>query len=111
MNANPSQQPALLHHKFHTTAASENIHSPGSHANASPLITTAVTLQPPFAPLSQSNTAPASHSATAPALHASLLNMWSVVVRRGRLGLMPPGADGERQRMGCEGVWDEFGRG
>jgi hypothetical protein len=39
---------ARQHHPFHTTAASENIHSPGPHANASPLITTAVTLQPPF---------------------------------------------------------------
>ncbi|KAF1930888.1 uncharacterized protein M421DRAFT_90679 [Didymella exigua CBS 183.55] len=43
----PRPNSTAPHHlPFHTTAASENIHSPGSHASASPLITAAVTLQP-----------------------------------------------------------------
>lgn len=40
----PSQQSSNI--EYHETAPSENNHCAGSHASASPLITTAVTLQP-----------------------------------------------------------------
>lgn len=40
-----SQQPSNIT-EYHETAPSENNHCPGSHANASPLITSAVTLPP-----------------------------------------------------------------
>jgi hypothetical protein len=43
--AAPTRHPNIA--EYHVTAPSENNHYAGSHASASPLITTAVTLQPP----------------------------------------------------------------
>lgn len=83
-----TQQLQYDSNEYHTTAVSENIHSPGSHANASPLITAAVTLiqmsSPPQAPRHTES----DHSGLSPLLHNCNTNMWSVFVAHGRLCLM-----------------------
>ena len=74
--------------EYHTTAASENIHSPGSHASASPLITAAVTLIQMSSPPQAPRYAGSDHSGLSPLLHNRDTNRWSVFVAHGRLHLM-----------------------